>query len=167
MSSNFQPAFYERDYMDLQRMQAEDDLKPKPTLEQLREFCEAEAKTAADRLQEQRNNEACESWVFAHPEYRATRRNGMMMTEWVQARRLPVNEDTLNQAFAYLSEKGIISDNRSKVEAEVQKKFQQGEIARKADAIAAERRLNAPTRDELYSMSLEELRNLSITGRRR
>jgi hypothetical protein len=158
---------FTQDAADIQRIQAEDDMRPQPTAEQIRDFIEAENKSAAERLQEERNAETCKEWVSAHPEYLANAHSRLHMTEFIEARSLPVTEGTLSQAFEYLSEKGFISTNKEKVEAAVQKQLRTNETLRRARAIEEEHRASQPTEAELRSMPLEQLRNLALTGRRR
>ena len=163
--THFQPMHNERDYMDLQRIQAEDAARPQPTPEQIREYLEAESKTAGERLQEERENEICRDWILQRPEYAPSKQNASMVQEYLDARGLRPTHETLDQAFNYLADKEFITHNRGKVAASVQKQIRQSETTRRANAIIEEQRRNQFTEEQLRAMPLEQLRHLAITGR--
>src|SRR5437879_3401852 len=153
---------------DLHRIAAERSQTAEPTADQIKAYLEQESISAGQQLEEERTNQACLDWMEATPEFKPTPRNGAQMQEYLVARNLPASSDNLQQAFEYLRDRNFITHNTAEVKQAVKKEIAQDYAARRAHSIMAEKALSTvASREEMYNMSMEDLKFAAETGRRR
>jgi len=150
---------------EARQMAEKDNQTPELSPEQIRAVIDAETKSMEQRLEEKSNGETVVAWMTQTPTYKPSAQASAQIKEFIEARGLPVTIESLDSAFNYLSEKGLIETNpAAPIDSQVVKLARKSYLQSRAEGLASQ--VQRHTTEDMYDMPLEKLRELAFNGGR-